>query len=58
MLTEVIIPTNGVWIVRTYGPIGFSAAIYDHEGFTSQGRWFDTLAKAQAYADSLKTKAL
>lgn len=49
-----MIPTNGVHIVETYHPRGFNVAVYDHEGFTSHPRWFETWAKAENYAASLR----
>lgn len=52
-LTKDLIPTNGVKIVETYFPKGFSVAKYDHEGFTSDGRWFETMEKAETYAAKL-----
>ena len=54
-MTDNLIPTNGVHIIETYHPKGYSVARYDAEGFTSNGRWFETREKAQAYAASLKT---
>jgi hypothetical protein len=49
-----LIPANGIHIIPTYSPVGFNVAIYDEQGFTSQGRWFSTLDKAQAYAAKLE----
>lgn len=51
--TKDLIPTNGVYVTETYHPKGFSAARYDHEGFTSQGRWFSTREAAEAHARKL-----
>lgn len=53
MLTNTLIPKNGTWITEAHSPAGFYVAKYDHEGFTSDGRWFPTLEKAQAYARSV-----
>lgn len=49
-MTTDLIPTNGVHIVETYYPKGFSVARYDREGFSADGRWFETREKAEAYA--------
>ena len=53
-MTDNLIPTNGVHIIETHYPKGFSVARYDREGFTSDGRWFETLDKARAYAAKLQ----
>lgn len=55
-ITRELIPTNGVHIIETYGPVGFNVARYDAEGFTSDGRWFPTLVKAEEYARKLGHK--
>ena len=51
-----LIPTNGVHIVETYHPKGWNVARYDHEGFTSDGRWFPTREKAEIYARRLEAR--
>jgi hypothetical protein len=55
MITTALIPTNGVHIVETAYPHGFNVARYDHEGLTSEGHWFKTLAEAEDYAAKLKS---
>ena len=50
MLTNALIPTNGIWITETYSPVGFQVAEYDARGFAWKPRWFQTFVKAQAYA--------
>lgn len=56
-VTNTLIPTSGVHIIETYSPVGFNVARYDTEGFTSDGRWFPTLTKAEEYARQLKNMA-
>lgn len=51
--TKPLIPTNGIHISESFYPKGYTVARHDHEGFTSDGRWFPTLEKAQAYAQQL-----
>ena len=53
MFTTALIPTSGVFITQTYFSKGFQVARYDHEGLTSQVRWFTTAESAQAYAMKL-----
>ena len=51
--TKALIPTDGVWITEAYSPKGFTVAKYDANGFTTVPRWFETMEKAEAYADTL-----
>jgi hypothetical protein len=53
MLTNALIPTNGIWITETEFPKGFAVAKYDAEGFTSAARWFPTIEKARAHAKEI-----
>jgi hypothetical protein len=48
--TNDLIPTNGVFVTETYGPKGWLAGRYDHEGFVADQRWFLTREEADAYA--------
>ena len=52
-LTKDLIPTNGTKITEASYPKGFYVAKYDAEGFTSAPRWFPTMEKAEAYANTL-----
>lgn len=54
-LTQDLSPKSGVRIVETYYPKGFNVAKYDADSFASDGRWFETLAAAEAYAEKLET---
>lgn len=53
MATAELIPANGIHISETYFPSGWQVARHDHEGFTSENRWFATREKAQAYAQQI-----
>ena len=51
--TKDLIPTSGAHITKSSFPEGFFVAKYDAEGFTSAPRWFPSIDKARAYAETL-----
>jgi hypothetical protein len=53
MITQDLIPTNGVHITKAEYPKGFYVARYNADGFTSAPRWVATLEKAQEYAQQI-----
>lgn len=56
-MTRALIPTDGVFVTETRYPHGWQVARYDHEGFTSDVRWFryECLGEAKGYRDRLET---
>ena len=51
--TKDLIPTNGAHITKSAYPAGFYVAKYDADGFTTAPRWFPSIEKAEAYAETL-----
>ena len=51
--TKELFPKNGTWITEAYSPKGFTVAKYDAKSMTTAPRWFPTMEKAEAYANTL-----
>lgn len=54
MLTNALIPINGIFITKTFAPIGYTVARYDAQGFATAPRWFAAIENAEAYAQTLR----